>query len=237
MAADLSVRVGLLFCVMGLITGSLWARATWGAWWTNDVKLNGAAVSALIYLAYLVLRGSVPEPSKRARLAAIYNIFAFVLLAPWSMILTFPIPLPLPAWVWAFLQLGLTAFGFRSCCEPARREANLAGSAAGLLVAGMVFHQYARANFAWFAGLLAATLLCLWLVRINRAGLPWGLVLRAQFSRSPRPRKQSKPSRKPAKPPPEDIDALLDKISASGLQSLTDEERSRLREYSEKQRR
>lgn len=87
MAADLSVRVGLLFCVMGLITGSLWARATWGAWWTNDVKLNGAAVSALIYLAYLVLRGSVPEPSKRARLAAIYNIFAFVLLVLFIWIL------------------------------------------------------------------------------------------------------------------------------------------------------
>ena len=87
MAADLSVRVGLLFCAMGLITGSLWARATWGAWWTNDVKLNGAAVSALIYLAYLVLRGSVPEPSKRARLAAIYNIFAFVLLVLFIWIL------------------------------------------------------------------------------------------------------------------------------------------------------
>ena len=80
LAADLSARTGLVFCTLGLITGSIWARATWGAWWTNDVKLNGAAVSALIYLAYLVLRGSVPEPGKRARLAAIYNIFAFVLL-------------------------------------------------------------------------------------------------------------------------------------------------------------
>ena len=164
-------------------------------------------------------------------------IFAFVLLAPWRTIITFPIPLPLPAWVWAFLQLGLTAFGFRSCCDPARRVANLAGSAAGLLVAGMVFHEYARANLAWFAGLLAATILCIWLVQINRAGLPWGAVLRARISRDPRPRTPSKPSRKPAKPPPEDVDALLDKISASGLQSLTEEERARLRAYSEKQRR
>ena len=79
-AALSAVRVGLLFCSLGLITGALWARATWGAVWTNDVKLNGAAVTALIYLAYLVLRGSVPDPHKRARLAAIYNIFAFVLL-------------------------------------------------------------------------------------------------------------------------------------------------------------
>ncbi len=75
-----AVHVGLLFCALGLTTGSIWARATWGAFWTNDVKLNGAAVTALIYLAYLVLRGSVPDAYKRARLAAIYNIFAFVLL-------------------------------------------------------------------------------------------------------------------------------------------------------------
>ncbi len=79
-AALSAVRVGLLFCALGLVTGALWARATWGAFWTNDVKLNGAAVTALIYLAYLVLRGSVPDAYKRARLAAIYNIFAFVLL-------------------------------------------------------------------------------------------------------------------------------------------------------------
>lgn len=75
-----AARTGLVFCGLGLVTGALWARATWGAFWTNDVKLNGAAVTALIYLAYLVLRGSVPDAHKRARLAAIYNIFAFVLL-------------------------------------------------------------------------------------------------------------------------------------------------------------
>lgn len=80
LAAEMSVRIGLVFCVLGLITGALWARATWGAFWTNDVKLNGAAVTGLIYVAYLVLRGSVQDAHKRARLAAIYNIFAFVLL-------------------------------------------------------------------------------------------------------------------------------------------------------------
>lgn len=75
-----AVHAGLLFCALGLTTGAIWARATWGAFWTNDVKLNGAAVTALIYLAYLVLRGSIPDAHKRARLAAIYNIFAFMLL-------------------------------------------------------------------------------------------------------------------------------------------------------------
>lgn len=80
LAALQAVKVGLLFCGLGLVTGAIWARATWGTWWTNDVKLNGSAVTALIYLAYLVLRGSVQDPHKRARLAGIYNIFAFVLL-------------------------------------------------------------------------------------------------------------------------------------------------------------
>jgi heme exporter protein C len=82
-----AVNVSLLFAALGLITGSIWARATWGGWWTNDAKLNGAAVTVLIYLAYLVLRGSVADPAKRARLAAIYNIFAYALMQLFVMAL------------------------------------------------------------------------------------------------------------------------------------------------------
>lgn len=82
-----AVDVSLLFAALGLITGSIWARATWGDWWTSDPKLNGAAVTVLIYAAYLILRGSVPDPHKRARLAAIYNIFAYVLMMVFLMVL------------------------------------------------------------------------------------------------------------------------------------------------------
>lgn len=82
-----SVNVALLFAALGLVTGAIWARATWGDWWTSDAKLNGAAISTLIYLAYLVLRGSVNEARKRMRLAAIYNIFAFVLMVVFIMVL------------------------------------------------------------------------------------------------------------------------------------------------------
>ena len=88
MAAAVAAKTGLLFCCLGLITGSIWARFTWGTWWTSDVKLNGAAVGALIYAAYLVLRGSVPEAHKRMRLAGVYNIFAFALL----IVLLFVLP-------------------------------------------------------------------------------------------------------------------------------------------------
>lgn len=86
-AAVSAVEVGLLFAALGLVTGSIWARSTWGAWWTNDTQLNGAATVTLIYLAYLVLRASVPDAYKRARLSAVYNIFAFTLMVVFFMVL------------------------------------------------------------------------------------------------------------------------------------------------------
>lgn len=74
------VNVGIVFGILGTITGSIWAKFTWGAFWTNDVKLNGSAITMLIYLAYIILRGSMDDEQKRARISAVYNIFAFVLL-------------------------------------------------------------------------------------------------------------------------------------------------------------
>lgn len=82
-----AVKTGLVFGVLGLVTGMVWAHNTWGSFWVNDPKLNGAAVGMLTYLAYMVLRGSVEEPEKKARLAAVYNIFAFVLYFVFIMIL------------------------------------------------------------------------------------------------------------------------------------------------------
>ena len=81
-----AVKTGLVFGALGLITGMVWAHNTWGSFWVNDPKLNGAAVGMITYLAYLVLRGSVEEPEKKARLAAVYNIFAFVLFFVFIMI-------------------------------------------------------------------------------------------------------------------------------------------------------
>jgi len=86
MRAEHMANVGILLGVLGIVTGSLWARFTWGGWWVNDPKLNGAAISILIYLAYVVLRNSMDEEQKRARVAAVYNIFAFVLLIVFLMV-------------------------------------------------------------------------------------------------------------------------------------------------------
>jgi len=82
-----SAATGTVFCILGLITGSVWARFTWGAWWTSDPQLNGALVVALMYGAYFVLRGSVQEEEKRARLSAIFNIFACVLMVMLLMVM------------------------------------------------------------------------------------------------------------------------------------------------------
>lgn len=73
------VAVALMFGALGILTGMMWATYTWGEPWPNDPKLNGAAVGVMIYIAYVVLRGSVTDEIKRARVAAVYNIFAVVI--------------------------------------------------------------------------------------------------------------------------------------------------------------
>jgi heme exporter protein C len=73
------VETGLVFATLGLITGSLWAKFTWGDWWTNDPKLNSVAIGLLIYLAYGLVRSSMPDEQQKARISNVYNIFAFVI--------------------------------------------------------------------------------------------------------------------------------------------------------------
>jgi heme exporter protein C len=74
-----AVHVGIMFGTLGILTGMVWANFTWGAPWVKDPKLNGAAVGMVIYLAYMILRGSIDDTHKRAKVSAVYNIFAFVL--------------------------------------------------------------------------------------------------------------------------------------------------------------
>ncbi|MBL7812450.1 MAG: cytochrome c biogenesis protein CcsA [Bacteroidetes bacterium] len=70
-------RVAVLTGFLGCVTGSVWARVTWGLWWPSDPKLNGVAVGMLMYLAYLLLRSSLNDPYQRARVSAVYNVFVF----------------------------------------------------------------------------------------------------------------------------------------------------------------
>jgi heme exporter protein C len=75
--AEASAKTGIVFGVCGLLTGSLWARFTWGTWWTfAEPKMNLAALALMIYVAYFMLRSAFDDQKKRARIAAVYNIFA-----------------------------------------------------------------------------------------------------------------------------------------------------------------
>lgn len=79
--------IGIFFGMMGIVTGMIWAQFAWGTWWVNDPKLNGAAVGLLVYFAYMVLRKSLDAPHKRARISAVYNIFAYVIFILFILVL------------------------------------------------------------------------------------------------------------------------------------------------------
>lgn len=80
-------KTGILFGILGCVSGSLWANFTWGEPWPNDPKLNSAAVGMLIYFAYLLLRSSFEDEQRRARISAVYNIFAFAVFLPLIFVL------------------------------------------------------------------------------------------------------------------------------------------------------
>ncbi|WP_090153850.1 cytochrome c biogenesis protein CcsA [Dyadobacter soli] len=80
-------NTAILFGVLGCITGSVWAYFAWGDFWPNDPKTNGVAVGMLLYVAYFILRASFEDELRRARVSAIYNIFAFAMFIPLIMIL------------------------------------------------------------------------------------------------------------------------------------------------------
>lgn len=80
-------RTGCVFSLLGLGTGMIWAKYQWGAAWSSDPKQNGATIAILIYFAYFVLRGAITDDEKKAKIGAVYNIFAYCILFPTLYIL------------------------------------------------------------------------------------------------------------------------------------------------------
>ena len=72
------VEVSLVFSVVNIVTGSIWARIIWGIWWTWDYRLTSALVCVLIFSGYLMLRRAIDEPTQRARLSAALCVFGCV---------------------------------------------------------------------------------------------------------------------------------------------------------------
>jgi heme exporter protein C len=76
--AAAAAELGILFCIVATISGSMWAKAMWGSYWNWDPRETSIFFLLLIYAAYLALRSAVDGDERRARLAAIYSAAAFV---------------------------------------------------------------------------------------------------------------------------------------------------------------
>jgi heme exporter protein C len=73
-----SVEIGLVFTLMTIVSGSIWARPAWNTWWTWDPRLTTYTIVALIYVAYVMLRQGIEDPERAARFAAVYGLVGFV---------------------------------------------------------------------------------------------------------------------------------------------------------------
>ncbi|OGO09768.1 MAG: cytochrome C assembly protein [Chloroflexi bacterium RBG_13_66_10] len=77
-AAVASVEIGVVFTLVNIVSGSIWARPIWNTWWTWDPRLVTATVMELVYLAYLMLRQGIEDPDRRGRFGAVYGILGFL---------------------------------------------------------------------------------------------------------------------------------------------------------------
>lgn len=74
-----AAEVGVIFAILTLLSGSIWGKSAWNAYWVSwDIRLNTSLVLFLIYLSYLMVRQAVEEPEKRARLSAVFGIVGFI---------------------------------------------------------------------------------------------------------------------------------------------------------------
>jgi heme exporter protein C len=76
--ASVSAGLGLLFCLLATVTGAVFARIMWNAYWNWDPRQTSITILLLIYAAYFALRGAIADPERRATLSAVYAILAFV---------------------------------------------------------------------------------------------------------------------------------------------------------------
>ena len=78
MMAVSAAEVGVIFCSIALMTGSIWAKPIWGTWWDWDPRLTTTLILWLIYVSYLMLRTTVENPARRASLSAVVGIVGFI---------------------------------------------------------------------------------------------------------------------------------------------------------------
>jgi len=73
-----AIEISFVFFFIAIVSGSIWARGSWGTWWTWDPRLTTAAIVELVYAAYFMLRQGVEDPDRRARYGAVYATLSFI---------------------------------------------------------------------------------------------------------------------------------------------------------------
>jgi heme exporter protein C len=78
MIAEVASQLGLLFCVLATVTGSIWAKVSWGSFWNWDPRETSIFILLLIYAAYFALRQAIEQPDRKATLSSVYSVLAFI---------------------------------------------------------------------------------------------------------------------------------------------------------------
>lgn len=76
--SNAALKLGMVFCILATVTGSVWAKFNWGTFWNWDPRETSIFVLLLIYGSLFSLRSAIENEDKRARLSAVYSIFAFL---------------------------------------------------------------------------------------------------------------------------------------------------------------
>jgi heme exporter protein C len=73
-----AVEISVVFFLIAILAGSIWARPTWGAYWTWEPRLTTAAILEMVFVAYLLLRQGIDDPDRRARFSAVYTLIGSI---------------------------------------------------------------------------------------------------------------------------------------------------------------
>jgi heme exporter protein C len=131
--AGASAEVGVVFCVVTLVTGSIWGRGSWGVWWTWDARLTLTALLLAVFIGYLALRRTGGDPDARARRSAVAAVLCALIV---------PVDHEATTW-WQTLHQGNTLLR----ANPSIHGWQLVGMlvsfvAFGLLFAWLLVHRY-----------------------------------------------------------------------------------------------
>jgi membrane associated rhomboid family serine protease len=160
-------------------------------------------------------------------------IFAAILLNPGIRIAAFFVPIFIPGWIYAILYLAYSFFGMKEHRGDVGHDAHLGGAIIGFLIAAAIQPAAVAANFWIFLTVLAGAILLLVYLWWNPLFLPLSSVIgRPTFRRQPKAASAPKSRRETA-----EVDAILEKIGRSGMDSLTEEEKAVLGQTANKYQR